>query len=96
MLFTVGPAALLALLIAYAIRARLPNVPLLGLTILVAGGASNLANRMMDGRVVDFLNIGIGSVRTGIFNVADMAIMSGATLLLIGAYFQHRTRRHAH
>jgi len=28
------------------------------------------------------MNLGIGSLRTGIFNVADMAIMLGAFLLL--------------
>jgi signal peptidase II len=36
-----------------------------------------------DGRVVDFLNAGIGAIRTGIFNTADMAITTGAILLLI-------------
>jgi signal peptidase II len=29
---------------------------------------------------VDFLNVGIGPLRTGIFNVADMAIMTGVIL----------------
>jgi signal peptidase II len=29
---------------------------------------------------VDFLNVGIGSLRTGIFNVADMAIMAGVII----------------
>jgi len=32
---------------------------------------------------VDFLNVGVGPVRTGIFNVADVAIMLGAAVLLI-------------
>ena len=35
----------------------------------------------MHGAVVDFLNVGIGPLRTGVFNVADMAIMAGAGLL---------------
>jgi signal peptidase II len=33
---------------------------------------------------VDFLNVGIGPLRTGIFNVADMAIMLGVALLIAG------------
>jgi signal peptidase II len=33
--------------------------------------------------VVDFLNVGIGSLRTGVFNVADMAIMAGVALFLL-------------
>jgi signal peptidase II len=35
------------------------------------------------GRVTDFLNVGIGSLRTGIFNLADMAILAGALLLVL-------------
>jgi signal peptidase II len=54
----------------------------LGLTLLAAGGASNWADRVVHGRVVDFLNVGIGSLRTGIFNVADIAIMAGVVMLL--------------
>ena len=34
------------------------------------------------GSVIDFLNIGIGPVRTGIFNVADVAIMAGVSMVL--------------
>ncbi len=44
------------------------------------------------GSVIDFLNIGIGPVRTGIFNVADVAIMVGIALLLADRY---RARRAA-
>jgi signal peptidase II len=36
-----------------------------------------------DGRVTDFLNVGIGPLRTGIFNLADMAILAGALLLVL-------------
>jgi signal peptidase II len=49
----------------------------------VAGGASNLLDRVAFGSVVDFVNLGVGSVRTGIFNVADMAIMLGAFIVVI-------------
>jgi signal peptidase II len=33
--------------------------------------------------VIDFLNLGVGPLRTGIFNVADMVIMAGALLLVL-------------
>ena len=52
-----------------------------GLTLLIAGGLGNLIDRLVYGYVTDFLNVGIGSLRTGIFNVADMAIMLGVGLL---------------
>jgi hypothetical protein len=37
-----------------------------------------------DGHVVDFMVLGIGPVRTGVFNVADIAIMFGIGLMFLG------------
>lgn len=46
--------------------------------MMFAGGLGNLIDRIFfEGGVIDFLNVGIGGVRTGIFNVADMVIMAG-------------------
>jgi len=59
----------------------------LGLLLVLAGGLGNLVDRVRLGHVVDFLNVGVGRVRTGIFNVADMAIMAGAVLLLCAPSF---------
>jgi signal peptidase II len=71
-------------LLAYLIFSRtLPWHYTASLSLVCGGGLSNLIDRLSyDGRVVDFLNTGIGSVRTGIFNVADMAITAGVILLL--------------
>jgi signal peptidase II len=55
-----------------------------GAALLVAGGLSNWIDRAMSGYVVDFMNVGIGSLRTGVFNVADMAIMAGVAMLIAG------------
>lgn len=49
---------------------------------ILGGGISNIYDRVMYGSVVDFLNMGIGDLRTGIFNVADMAIMAGLFMML--------------
>jgi signal peptidase II len=54
------------------------------LALVAGGGISNLIDRLLyDGRVTDFLNVGIGSLRTGIFNLADMAILAGGLLLIL-------------
>jgi signal peptidase II len=55
---------------------------LLGTTLFPAGGASNWVDRVVHGHVVDFLNLGVGLLRTGIFNVADVAITAGLVLLV--------------
>ena len=51
--------------------------------LLLSGSLGNWIDRLrFDGLVIDFLNLGVGPVRTGIFNVADMAILAGALLLV--------------
>lgn len=46
-------------------------------SLLLGGGLNNLFDRIAYGKVVDFMNVGIGDLRTGIFNVADMLILTG-------------------
>lgn len=69
--------------LAQALLARHANVwTVISLALVFAGGASNLADRIIhEGHVVDFLNLGIGPLRTGIFNLADVALMAGVLLL---------------
>lgn len=55
----------------------------LAFTLILSGGIGNIWDRIMnDGRVIDFMNIGIGALRTGIFNFADVFITIGFFLLL--------------
>jgi signal peptidase II len=82
-LFGFGNAVLLSALVVIAMRRHWSRPALLGLAFCVAGGASNLVDRLVLGRVVDFMNVGVGPLRTGIFNVADMAIMLGAALVVL-------------
>src|SRR5579872_3996790 len=59
------------------------RIQIIALALLLAGGMGNLIDRVFHhGLVVDFLNVGIGQLRTGIFNVADMAVMAGFALLI--------------
>jgi signal peptidase II len=52
-------------------------------SLIIGGGIGNLIDRIaFDGGVTDFLNIGIGALRTGIFNIADVWIMAGVFALL--------------
>ncbi len=59
-------------------------------SLVFAGGVGNVIDRAFrtEGKVIDFMNMGIGSLRTGIFNVADMAIMAGLILIL---FFSKKT-----
>lgn len=86
-LFVLGNAALLLVLAALLGRASsLGRRELAAFGLLLAGGLSNLVDRLAGGGVVvDFLNLGLGGLRTGIFNLADVAITAGALLLLWAA-----------
>ena len=80
-----GVSLVLLGVLAHALLSRHPSVwSVVGLALVFAGGASNLADRLMHGgHVVDFLNLGIGPLRTGIFNLADVALVGGVLLLWI-------------
>lgn len=79
---------LAAMLVAALGKWSFSPVELVGFALIVGGGASNLADRIRhDGLVTDFMNLGLGRLRTGIFNVADMAILAGAGLLLWYEFF---------
>lgn len=58
-----------------------------GLSLILGGGFGNLIDRVAnDGHVIDFVSVGIGSMRTGIFNVADMAITAGVLIVLFSGW----------
>lgn len=49
---------------------------------IIGGGIGNLIDRALrDGAVIDFVNMGIGWLRTGVFNVADMVVLFGCISL---------------
>lgn len=51
--------------------------------LVVGGGLSNLVDRLQHGGyVVDFINVGVAQLRTGIFNAADVCIMVGVLLII--------------
>jgi signal peptidase II len=82
-LLTMATGAMLLILLTVAFRSRLRSWSSFGLTLFIAGGASNWLDRATTGSVVDFMNVGVGPVRTGIFNTADVAILCGAGLFVL-------------
>ncbi|WP_087019071.1 signal peptidase II [Thaumasiovibrio subtropicus] len=83
-LFVVAIGMMLLAMAVYSLANRkIPQNTLIGLSLLFAGGISNFYDRVVNnGAVIDFLNLGLGSVRTGVFNVADMVILVGAAVLV--------------
>ena len=90
-LFLIGNALFLLGTAGVAIRFKWSRLAKVGLVLFLAGGASNLIDRVAFGSVIDFLNVGLGQFRTGIFNVADVAIMAGVAMLLFEGYRSQRS-----
>lgn len=91
-LFTIIVGIVLVLILADTMRRREDELwRLIAITLILAGGFGNLIDRILNGGVViDFMNMGIGALRTGIFNVADVLITTGAIMFLFLELFRSK------
>jgi signal peptidase II len=51
--------------------------------LILGGAVGNLIDRIATGEVVDFLDVGIGSTRWPVFNIADSAVVVGVVLYVL-------------
>jgi signal peptidase II len=82
--FIAFPVIVLGCMVVYLLRkGGISWGTLAGFSLIVGGGAGNLIDRLLrDGRVGDFIMIGAGGLRTGIFNFADLTVLAGCIVLL--------------
>lgn len=95
--FTVFVTLLLVGLVVFVLRtsSQTPFLAVIAIALIVGGGVSNLIDRILnEGRVVDFMQLKVGPLHTGIFNVADVAIMAGLALMLLVAFRDSRAPAH--
>ncbi|GAA5030300.1 lipoprotein signal peptidase [Marivirga lumbricoides] len=67
-------------------KKELPGLTLIGFTMMIGGGLGNIYDRIVYGSVTDFMHIDFGFAQTGIFNVADLSITTGAVLVLLQSF----------
>ncbi len=85
-LLSILPLIVLSIVFYYAIKnaGKMGSLKLHGICLIFAGGIGNIIDRIFfDRHVTDFMNVGIGNLRTGIFNFADMCVTTGVILFLI-------------
>lgn len=72
-------------LLAFLLRTRaLSTWQRVGFSLFLAGGLGNWLDRLLnEGRVIDFVSLGVGGLHTGIFNIADVAITAGILMVLV-------------
>ncbi len=77
------PVVLLLGLFWYLLKNQsLSKTQILALSLVLGGGISNIFDRLVFGKVVDFMIMGFEKLKTGVFNIADVAIMAGLFLLI--------------
>ncbi|HEY0434217.1 MAG TPA: signal peptidase II [Chitinophagaceae bacterium] len=70
------------------LRRGISRLAITGLCCILGGGAGNLFDRFTYGSVTDFLHLRFGVFQTGIFNLADVSVMTGLGLLLVHGIMQ--------
>lgn len=73
---------MVVVLIRAILRHTLPVLTGIPVGLILGGAIANLIDRLPDGRVTDFLDVGLGTLRWPTFNLADCFIVVGVILLL--------------
>ena len=68
-------------------QARALSITGVALSLILGGAAGNLWDRIASGRVVDFLLVYVKQYQWPVFNLADSAIVIGASLLVLEILF---------
>ena len=84
-LLSILPLLILSGLFIYTLKnlQQMGTMKVFSIALVFSGGIGNIIDRLLyDRHVTDFLNVGIGNIRTGIFNVADVCVTAGVMGLL--------------
>ena len=86
-LIAVTSAALLAVLyVLFFKRARLDKLGYAALLLIEAGGIGNLIDRVLNGEVVDYINLLF--MRFAVFNFADICVCVGVALWVLVIFLE--------
>ncbi len=55
----------------------------LALAIIMSGSLSNIIDRFTRGYVVDYLNIGVGDLKKVVFNLGDICVITGFSMMSV-------------
>ncbi len=80
---TLIPIVTMILGLVYLFLKPVSGNMLVGLCFVIGGGVGNLFDRILYGSVTDFLYLKFGIFQTGIFNMADVSIMAGMSVILL-------------
>jgi len=95
LLLIILPLVALAVALVYLfLKNNLSSYRIAGICFIIGGGLGNIYDRIFHGSVTDFLHIDFVLFQTGIFNMADVSIMTGMFILLVDEFFNRVKLRH--
>ena len=78
---------LISIIVYVYMDKEIDKISLIGFSIIIGGGIGNIFDRIIYGSVTDFLFIDLGGIfKTGIFNIADLAVTTGMILILLMSF----------
>ena len=94
-LLLVLPVVVLGLVLRYILKDKnLDKWSLLAFSMIIGGGIANVFDRVVFGSVTDFLYIKLTDLlRTGIFNIADLAVTTGMIILVVVSFKKKKTSK---
>jgi lipoprotein signal peptidase len=86
--FPYAPVAIaLALFVLYLLVKEKDTFSKLMYSLILAGAIGNITDRIINGAVVDFIDVGIGNLRWFTFNLADIFVSLGIIGLIVKGFF---------
>ena len=83
-IFLIIPIIICVIALVYVLIIEKKTYRIILITTIISGGIGNLFDRLLNNfEVIDFMNFGIGKLRTGILNIADLSITFGVIILII-------------
>ncbi|MDZ7265709.1 MAG: signal peptidase II [candidate division KSB1 bacterium] len=87
--FTVFSALATLVILVYLYRIRRERLPArLSLALILGGAIGNLIDRFAYGQVIDFIDVGLDTLRWPVFNLADSAVSIGMVMLVLLVFFE--------
>ena len=88
-LLTILPLIVIGFSLIYLfMNHKLSYFKVLGISFILGGGTGNIYDRILFGSVTDFLHMDLIIFQTGIFNLADVSIMTGMFILIVEVIFE--------
>ncbi len=69
------------------VKVEISKLTVFGLAMAIGGAVGNIYDRAIYGSVTDFIQLKMGMLKTGIFNIADIFVVTGTIIVILELIF---------